>query len=272
MPTVTHDNPAPETSARGAKPKVSSNIVARRLAQIHRWIGLLLGAQIILWMLSGVVMSWFSFAEVKGKTKTALNLPVELAAQNFVAPGGIIAQAKGATDLSLKTFMGDPVYVTTGNGQNHMYDALTGQKISPLRKEQAIRVADMDFAGDAQIKGARLMSKTPAEYRGPVPVWQVSYKDDLATRLYISPFDGEVISRRNKTWRIYDFFWMLHIMDYEERDDFNNPLLRAASLTGLLFALTGIGLIILRFISGRYIRLQRARGGHNENNDHEALS
>ena len=243
-------------------------LLNRHIGTVHRWTGLLLGVQVFLWMLSGVVMSWFSLADVEGETASALNIPVELAAHTYVAPGGIIAQSAGATDLTLTTFMGEPVYVTSGNAQNHMFNALTGEKISPLREEQAIRVANTDFAGKAAVKQARLMSKAPAEYRGPVPVWQIAYRDQRATRLYISPFTGKVISRRNRTWRIYDFFWMLHIMDYDAREDFNNPLLRAASATGLLFALSGIGLVILRLLNGRYLRSRRAaRLATNVQND-----
>ena len=53
-------------------------------------------------------------------------------------------------------------------------------------------------------------------------------------------------------WRFYDFFWMLHIMDYRGRDNFNNPLLRAFALTGLAFALSGVTLVGFRLHSGRY--------------------
>lgn len=234
-------------------------IVARRLAQIHRWIGIVLGAQVFLWMISGVIMSWFSITLVRGETTKTLNLPIELSSYNYVAPGGILARSEGATNLSLKIFLGDAVYVTKGNGQNNMFNALTGEKISPLRKEQAIQVANLDYAGDAPIQHAHLLTKPPKEFRGPVPVWQIAFKDNNKTRLYISPYDGTVISRRNRIWRLYDFFWMLHIMDYDERDNFNNPLIRAASATGLLFALSGIGLIVLRLRHGRYFNLRRRR-------------
>ena len=34
--------------------------------------------------------------------------------------------------------------------------------------------------------------------------------------------------------------WMLHIMDFDERDDFNTPLLQISALLGLILALTGL--------------------------------
>lgn len=61
-----------------------------------------------------------------------------------------------------------------------------------------------------------------------------------------------MLARRNRIWRLYDFFWMLHIMDYDERENFNNPLIRAFAATGLLFALSGLFLVAQRVTGGRY--------------------
>ena len=53
-----------------------------------------------------------------------------------------------------------------------------------------------------------------------------------------------MIARRNDVWRLYDFFWMLHIMDYRERSNFNHPLVIAASAGAVLLTLTGLVLLI----------------------------
>jgi hypothetical protein len=52
------------------------------------------------------------------------------------------------------------------------------------------------------------------------------------------------MSLRNSKWRIFDFLWMLHTMDYAGRDNFNNTLLRAFSILGL----TTIGSGFLLFV------------------------
>ena len=48
-------------------------------------------------------------------------------------------------------------------------------------------------------------------------------------------------------WRVFDFVWMLHIMDYDERDDFNHPLLLITAGTALLFVFTGLWMLVLPF-------------------------
>mgnify|MGYP003339799900 CR=1 FL=1 len=50
--------------------------------------------------------------------------------------------------------------------------------------------------------------------------------------------DGEIVSRRHALWRVFDFAWMLHIMDYEARTNVNNPLLRIATLSAAAMALS----------------------------------
>ena len=51
--------------------------------------------------------------------------------------------------------------------------------------------------------------------------------------------------------------WMLHIMDYDERQDAHHPLLIGAQITGLTFALTGAWLL---FYSFRRRKPARAKG------------
>jgi hypothetical protein len=48
--------------------------------------------------------------------------------------------------------------------------------------------------------------------------------------------------------------WMLHIMDYENRQDAHNPLLITAQVSGLLFAISGLWLLIYSFSSSRKVK------------------
>ncbi len=222
--------------------------------RIHLWAGLVLGVQVLLWMASGVVMSWLPIELVRGET-SAYTAPVRpLAAQTYASPGGVIAQVEGATSVELTQFLGRTVYVTRGPGEaaTAVFDASSGERLTPLSEDDARRVARRDYVGEGEIDRAALISFPPQEYRGPTPVWRVDFDDKRHTRIYISPDTGEVRARRNDVWRFYDFFWMLHIMDYEDRKDFNNPLVMTASAAGFVFALSGIVIVILRLARGRY--------------------
>jgi hypothetical protein len=78
-------------------------------------------------------------------------------------------------------------------------------------------------------------------------LWRVDTDDTQDTTVYLSAQTGEVLYHRNKTWRLFDVFWMLHIMDYTGRKNFNNPLVVTAAIGGLWLALTGIWLPFASF-------------------------
>jgi uncharacterized iron-regulated membrane protein len=79
----------------------------------------------------------------------------------------------------------------------------------------------------------------------------VQFNDPEGLRIYVSPTTGKVVARRTNTWRVYDFLWSLHIMDYREHEDFNHPLLIACAAGLLVLALTGCVLLWRRFITAR---------------------
>jgi uncharacterized iron-regulated membrane protein len=98
-----------------------------------------------------------------------------------------------------------------------------------------------------------LVERDPhVEYRDkPLPVWRVHLGDDAGTIVYVDAITGEVTARRNDVWRVYDFLWSLHIMDYRTRDDFHHPLLIGAASLGILTVLTGSILWVTRFLRWR---------------------
>lgn len=232
----------------------------RFVQSAHRWLGLALCVQVVIWMSSGVVMSLLPIEHVRGETAASFAAPVELAVQNYFPPAGVISEVDGAHEAILKTWLGRDVYVVSGADGKVMFDADTGERLSPLSEEAARLAAESDFTGDAEIRRLVLLRAPPREYGGPSPVWRAEFSDKDQTRLYISPETGAVLARRNRVWRFYDFFWMLHIMDYEERENFNNPLIRTFAITGLLFALSGLTLVVLRATGGRYAEDLRRLG------------
>ncbi|MCP2775214.1 hypothetical protein, partial [Salmonella enterica] len=74
-------------------------------------------------------------------------------------------------------------------------------------------------------------------------MWQVDFNDAAGTSLYIDAQDASVLERRNDTWRVFDVAWMLHIMDYTGREDFNHPLIVTFAIAGLWMALSGLWLL-----------------------------
>jgi len=233
------------------------------------WAGLLLGIQVMLWMLSGVVMSWYHIDLVRGERAMFATPPPELESRSYVSPGGVIAQLDGATSVELRSFLGRPVYEVANDREKALFDATSGDKLSPIDEATASAAAKQDYVGEGQIEKIALLTDPPHEYRGDPPVWRADFNDRLNTRLYVSQETGAIAARRNDVWRFYDFFWMLHIMDYEDRKDFNNPLVRVASAAGLFFAVTGLFMVVMRKGRAQIVRDVKfvlGRGRNRQNN------
>jgi len=85
---------------------------------------------------------------------------------------------------------------------------------------------------------------------------QLNSADDVKSSFYVSPEQARVITVRSDVWRQFDFFWMLHIMDYDKRENFNSLLLIFAASLGLFASLSGVIMIFYAF-SGKDFRWLR---------------
>jgi len=86
------------------------------------------------------------------------------------------------------------------------------------------------------------------EYREkPLPAYAVTFAKPNNVTVYVSAELGTVQSYRTNSWRAFDFLWMLHTMDYENRDNINNWVLRICSVLGLVTILSGFLLYFLTF-------------------------
>jgi len=222
----------------------------RSVRLLHRWLGLIVGVQVLVWVTGGLIMSVLKIEEVRGETLVVEPAHVPLRATRLLPIEAVLAQsaARAPTSITLTTLLGEPVYRLNDGADEWLLDAVSGQLLSPLSEEHARRLARADYAGDAQIRSVQWVETPELEFRGrDLPLWRVWFDDDRNTAVYVAPDTGTVVARRNDLWRAFDFVWMLHIMDYETRDDFNHPLLIAFAASALLFVLSGGVMLYLSF-------------------------
>lgn len=216
----------------------------------HKWVGLILGLQLLAWTIGGLVMTWLPIEEVRGQHKVAEQTPTILdAAGDYMGVSDLIELSDGEiTEISHSHILGKPVVkIRKLEGAPELRNARTGELLSPISSELAQAIAEADFSLEAPVSSVAELNEHNIDYRGPLPVWQVKFADEEETALYVSPTQGRIVARRSEMWRFFDFFWMLHIMDYDERDDINNPLVVTTSLFAALFAISGLVLLFFRF-------------------------
>jgi hypothetical protein len=212
----------------------------------HLWLSLLLSLQLLAWFGSGLVMSILPIDEVRGdhlrapvpvvQWPNALLSPAELSRQHGLTGGPLSFKQRGA----------EPVYQLELDGNHLYFSAVDGRPLQPLTTSALRTLAQQGYQGSGTVQEATLITELPLEARGlTTPVWQVQFADPDNTVFYLDPMLGQVLRVRTDNWRLFDFVWMLHIMDYDERDDFNHALLIASSALALLFTISGLVLLVM---------------------------
>ena len=234
------------------------------LKKLHKWVGLLIGIQVLLWLLSGLVMSLLDPAKVSGQQWAR---QIEQEAQAL--PGGPLLepdqltaeQLSGAVSIQLQMIRGLATYRIRRADGVALVNATDGSVIL-FDQQYAERLALQDFIGAGEIISIQSGVAPDRETRARSgPYWRVDFSDKVHTSLYISATTGEILDRRNSYWRVFDFFWMLHIMDYAGRQNFNNTLIIVVALIAIWLGLSGFLLLFGSFTRKdfNFLRLLRKR-------------
>lgn len=226
-------------------------IPARLSRALHKWLALVVGAQALIWIASGFYMVIVDLDFIHGDPlvrNLATPLPCTQAGRSL---SELRARYSGIEQIRIKGLPGfdRPLYEIRTTGGIVLADGATGEPISPLPEQQIAKLARDYYAGSGALANVeRLAGTPPLEIQTrALPLWRADFDDWLETSLYIHPDSGELVTRRHRLWRWFDFLWMLHIMDYDERMDVNNALLRIATVAGLVFVATGGWLLFFSF-------------------------
>lgn len=225
----------------------------RFLRTLHRWLGLLMVAQLLAWTGSGLYFSLFPIAEIRGEHLTRAAEESDAAALSVaVSP----AQVRVALDRHLGTewqLSSLELIVRDGRPVWRVGVESEGRPFQRLVIEQGAVVSMLDARAAERAGAGWLVEPTEpvaSEWVEPgadpgirgrdTAAWKVSFDTPEPVDLYIDPWTGDLIARRTARWRLFDFLWMLHIMDYSDRENFNHPLLQVAAALGLLVAFSGL--------------------------------
>jgi uncharacterized iron-regulated membrane protein len=213
------------------------------LRRIHKWVGLAIGLQFVIWAVSGAAMALLDMETVAGGPR-AQAIQSALAGEASGWPT-IVRQLNSETieGLRLRTLLDRPVVEVRTAGSTRMFDARTGARMT-IDAEAARAIAQANHPNEASPRAAKLLTERSLPIRDhEPPIWQVDFADDDASTYYVSATTGAVLERRNDTWRWWDFFWMLHNMDYSDRTSFNHPLIITAGIAMAWLAVTGFWLL-----------------------------
>ena len=234
----------------------------RLSSKIHKWLALIIGVQMLFWFASGLFFAAVPIERVRSEHSIRELEPapiaLPLAAQGLARVAA--AEAGGADKVELRSLIGRPVaLITRGKARPRLYDLPSGRLLSPFDGAEATRIAAANYKGEGRPLRASLVTSESTEYRGALPAWRVDFDDGANRAFYVSADLGTVAARRSDLWRIYDFLWGLHIMDWKNHQDFNHPWLWSVTALGLIIIVTGFVLIPGRMGWTRAWRRRRPR-------------
>lgn len=211
--------------------------------KIHKWVGLILGLQFVLWTVSGAVMALLDMEKVGGHSAAPS------AAGASAWPSSLSVPPINGTieGLTLRRIADRPVYEVKDAEGLRLVDASSGQRIvvdAPLATE----IARKAFHHEEPVRSVTLLEKANLEARDHAGrMWRVDFVNDDNSSSYVSAETGRALVDRSDTWRTWDFVWMLHNMDYVNRTSFNHPLIIFVGFGALWLSFTGFYLLFKSF-------------------------
>lgn len=231
----------------------------RFIRKSHRYLGFFLGIQFLFWTIGGMYFSWTNIEKIRGENIRAAKQPIS---PNGLAPIGKLVDSLRKTEpncqfqsIQLATILQKTVYqvhIEAPENKHLLFDAQTLQLKKPIQADEAKQIAWSALNIQAPVERVEYLTSTNGhhEYREkPLPAYAIGFGKPAQTTVYISTELGTVQSFRNDSWRVFDFLWMLHTMNYNERDNINNWALRIFSIMGLVTLASGF---LLFFITSRF--------------------
>ena len=222
---------------------------ARFASSLHKWLALIVGVQVLLWVSSGLFFAVFPIERVRSEHRIAHQhaAPLELAGARSTAELMALLPEAPQKLIYQRDAAGQEVAVAEFSARRPItIDLNDWQVTSPLGAEAAELIARAYVADAPRVRERRLVAEESPEYRGALPAWRIAFDDAEGLAVYVAADTGAVTARRSDLWRIYDALWALHNMDWRDHENFNTGLLIAASLLALVMSISGLLLLPFR--------------------------
>ena len=230
---------------------MTSALLNRFVRKLHLWLGIAIGVQLGLWLVSGLFMTLFPIDTVRGAHLRAEITPTALQIDDaLLSPSDMLQRVPTAETIMLQSIGDQLVYRIQSGGETFVRSAVTGDTVGPLSRNQAEQIARLSYAGDGSLGNAVLYeTDPPREYGRAGPVWRIEFDKPDSASFYVDATTGEVKAVRTGLWRVFDLMWGLHIMDWSSRENFNSWWIKATATVTVVFFLSGICLVVLRLRS-----------------------
>ena len=206
----------------------------------HKYLSLVISSQLLLWTISGIYFAFNKIELVRGEQylieQNSSKLNLKEVESSFSAKN--VNFVRRLDEWIIKVEMDSGFSYTDLQGQN--LDELNAEEVKEVVRQSTNLTPLMAQRIDKP--------EIRAEFRGRnLPIFKVATSTTDNINVYVDAFTGEVTAIRSDSWRIWDFLWGAHIIDYSERENINNFLIKILSILALMSSLSGIVLFFKTF-------------------------
>lgn len=213
------------------------------LQWLHRWTGLLILIQLLLWTISGLYFALVDHHGMKGHQYHQHPPHFSLSADQLEQlDSSWWGDLQEITQVRTRLVVGVPQVEIHHRDGVAYFDGRTGE---PWRTHQnrAIDIANSTYSGPGEAIRVASITRTRELHGWEGQGYRIDYNDDLNTRIYVDSVSGQVIDHRNTPWVVADWMFRLHFIDYTGGRNFNNLVIIVLSVVTLWFALSGLILL-----------------------------
>ena len=201
----------------------------------HKYLSFFISIQLLLWTISGIYFAFNKIENVRGE-QYRLQSPSSYSFKNieFEIPEATPAVVKKRLDKTI-------VAASTKAGMRYFDEA--GDPLKKISFDEAKKIVVKNTLLKPIAVEEINESKKASEYRGrQLPIYKVitHNANNKEINAYLNIFSGDIVAIRSAQWRIWDLMWGFHIMDWQERDNIDNMLLKIFSILALISSLSGI--------------------------------
>ena len=252
----------------------------RTSRKYHKWLMLFIGLQFVVWSSSGAYMVLMNIDYIHGDSLAAEKTSAINPEQVNYSFKQLLNDYPQAINIELGVVLNQAVYRFTLAKKKMLVSATDGRQLSPINKALAIAIAKQSYANKATvITHVQLLTAEPPRELSArhLPVWRIDFDDFASPSFYISANSAQLVTKRHSFWRVFDWMFAFHVMDYIDESP-DNKLLLIVSLLAFIASIFGLVLTYYRLAATqkkcrkakpsrvKISQSQSKEGGANEKN------
>ena len=225
-------------------------MLMRWLFLVHRYLGIAVGALMVMWCISGVVMMYVRYPALDAKVRIKKLPPIDWRGCCKI-PDALLTDSSPIESAQIEMLSGRPVLFLGAATHTRLIDLISGAAIERVALEQAAAVADGYTIGrrsaPPRIAVINFDQWTVAgDFDADRPLYRFALNDQVGTELYVSSSSGQAVQITNRRERFWNWLgsvphW-LYFAELRRRTSLWSQLVIYTSLVGCF--LVGIGIYI----------------------------